>query len=231
MFLIKNKCMKKNISLITISFIISAVACGQKIEGVAGFIQLGYLNAPYTKVLNQVYPAGFNDTYFSVGAEGFYRKNKNLIIGEWQFGLQKVYSFNDKHAGAVYEALLGKYGRIIKDKNSFWLYPSAGAGLSFISLTSYEDINKQNTATQTLVSPTFDFGMNADILLSKRKGKEDFYFGWIMGIKAGCRFAIKSDNWKDDTNDAVNKKGEMPSYTNNAFYITLSIGGGSVNKK
>jgi hypothetical protein len=101
-----------------------------------------------------------------------------LIIGEWQFGLQKVYSFNDKHAGAVYEALLGKYGRIIKDKNNFWLYPSAGAGLSFISLTSYEDINKQNTANTNFGKSNFRFWHECRYSAFKKKGQRRFLF-WV----------------------------------------------------
>jgi hypothetical protein len=68
--------MKKNISLITISFIISAVACAQKIEGVAGFIQLGYLNAPNTKVLNQVYPAVLMIIIFQLVLKVFTEKTK-----------------------------------------------------------------------------------------------------------------------------------------------------------
>jgi len=68
--------MKKNISLITISFIISAVACAQKIEGVAGFIQLGYLNAPNTKVLNRVNLPVFIIIFFQFGAKVFKKKTK-----------------------------------------------------------------------------------------------------------------------------------------------------------
>jgi hypothetical protein len=156
--------------MLMIASIISVEA--QKLEGAAGFIQSGYLNAPNAKTLNQVYPenvSGFGNDYFLFGAEGFYRKNKNMFIGEWQFGLQKTYSFNDEHAGVVYETLLAKYARNIKDEKRIWIYPSAGAGASVIALTNYKDINgiKKNMTTNTLVSPTFDIGTNIDFLLSK----------------------------------------------------------------
>jgi hypothetical protein len=84
--------------------------------------------------------------------------------------------------------------------------------------------------TQTLVSPTFDAGMNIDFLLSKLRWNENYYLGWIAGFKAGYRFSIKSNNWKNDDNNFY-KINQMPSYTNNAFYLTLSFGGGSFDKK
>jgi hypothetical protein len=233
--------MKKNFYTLLISSIFIASISAQKIEGIAGFIQSGYMNAPNAaKAFSQVYPdntAGFANNYWLIGATAYHRNNSNMFMGDLQFGLQKVYSFNDKHAGAVYEAVLGKYGRIIKEEKSFWLYPSAGAGASIIALTSYDKIDgeRENVKTQSLVSPAFDMGMNADFLLSKLKWNENYYLGWIVGLKAGYRASIKSKRWKKDKDefykDAFNKIYEMPSYANNAFYVTLSFGMGSFDKK
>ena len=207
----------------------------QKIEGIAGFMQSGYLNAPNAKIFNQVFPgntAGFSNNYWLVGVTAYYRENSNMFIGDLQFGLQKVYSFNNEHAGAVYEAVIGKYGRIINEGKNYWLYPSAGTGASVLSLTSYDRTNGwiENSRTQTLVSPAFDFGMNADFLISKLKWNEKYYLGWIMGIKAGYRFSVRSNNWSNKEAEFY-KINEMPSYTNNTFYLTFSFGGGSFDKK
>jgi hypothetical protein len=234
--------MKKNLYIVAIALILSAFADAQKIEGVAAFMKTGYMNAPNAaKIFNQVYPSGvsgFTGNYFLLGAEGYYRKNSSVFMGVWEFGLQKAYSLNDANADAVYEAVLGKYGRIITEGKNYWLYPSAGAGASVSSLTSYGKVNsrKENMRTQTLVSPTFDVGMNADFLLSKVRWNDKYYLGWIMGIKAGYRVSLKSDKWKDDYNNSYKddnfyKINEMPAYTNNAFYVTLSVGGGSFDKK
>lgn len=227
--------MKKNFYTVILLVMIANIAKAQNIKGIAGFIQSGYLNTPNTKIFNQAYPdntAGFANNYFLIGAEAFYREKNNVFMGDWQFGLQKIYSFNNERAGAVYEAILGKYGWIVKEKDNFWLYPSVGAGASVISLTSYtvNDGVRENTRTQTLISPAFDIGMNADFLLSKLKWKDNFYIGWIIGIKAGYRVSIKSNNWSN-TDAEFYKLNEMPSYANNAFYVTLSFGGGSFDKR
>jgi hypothetical protein len=199
------------------------------------------MNAPNAaKAFSQVYPdnaTGFANNYLLAGATAYYRNNGNMFMGDLQFGLQKVYSFNDKHAGTVYEAILGKYGRIIREGKNYWFYPSIGAGASVIALTSYDNVNgrRENIKTQTLVSPTCDIGVNSDFLLSKLKWKENYYIGWISGIKAGYRFSVKSKRWKQEEDkfykDAFNKIYETPSYTNNAFYVTLSFGMGSFDKK
>lgn len=227
--------MKAKLYTIFLMLMLAGAVKAQKIQGIAGFIQSGYLNVPNAKVFNQGYPgntSGFANNYFLIGAEAFYRQKKNVFMGDWQFGLQKVYSFNNQHAGALYEAVMGKYGRLIAEKENVWIYPSAGMGVSVAALTSYDEIDgqKKNIKTKTLVSPTFDIGINADFLLSKLKWKENYYLGWISGIKAGYRVSVKSNKWHSDDNTFY-KINEMPSYTNNAFYIMLSFGGGSFDKK
>jgi len=228
--------MKRNIYLFAIAFMCSGIINAQKIQGIAGFIQSGYMNAPNAaKAFYQVYPdnpSGFANNYFLIGAEGFYRQGDNVFMANLQFGVQKVYSFNDEHAGAVYEAVLGKYGRIIAEEKNFWLYPSVGTGVSVISLTGYTTTDgiRENMKTQTLVAPVFDIGMNSDFLLSKLRWKENYYLGWISGIKAGYRISIKSNNWSN-TESSFYKIHEMPSYANNSFYVTLSFGMGSFDKK
>jgi len=233
--------MKTQFYTIFILLMLAGAVEAQEIKGIAGFIQSGYMNAPNAaKAFSEIYPdntAGFANNYWLIGATAYYRNNNNMFMGDLQFGLQKVYSFNDKHAGAVYEAVLGKYGRIIKEEKNFWIYPSAGVGASVIALTSYDKINgeRENMRTQTLVSPTFDIGMNADFLLSKLEWNKNYYLGWISGVKAGYRVSVKSKRWKKDEDefykDAFNKIYEMPSYTNSAFYVTLSFGMGSFDKK
>lgn len=206
----------------------------QQTEGIAGFIQSGYLNTHSSKFFKQVYTGNafsFADNYFLIGAEGFYRKNQNIILAEWQLGLQKTYSFNDEHAGIVYEAVLAKYGRIIKEKKNFWFYPSAGAGTSVTSLTSHVG-NKENWKSETLRSPAFDIGLNTTFLMSKLKWDEGYYLGWVMEIRTGYRFSIKSNEWKENNNNNdFYKINRMPSYSNSQFYITASIGGGSFDRK
>ena len=74
-----------------------------------------------------------------------------------------------------------------------------------------------------LFSPSFDLGLNGDVLSAKESKKQKQAGGLIIGFRAGYRFSPKSDNWKDDKG---NKITNFPSYRNNAFYITLIAAGG-----
>ena len=123
-----------------------------------------------------------------------------------------------------------KWGRIIAENDHSWLYPSVGAGASIIQLTTYDKVsgNEENIQEKTLVSPSFDAGINADFLLSKINYKEGYYYGWMLGFRAGYRASFNSNNWQDEQ---VVKPYDKPYYANNAFYVTITIGGGSFDRK
>ena len=52
--------------------------------------------------------------------------------------------------------------------------------------------------------------------------------GLILGFRIAYRFSPANDNWKDDKG---NELSDMPSYRNNAFYITLIAAGGYFKNK
>jgi len=226
--------MKKLFTFLLFAFFVASSGYGQQIEGIAGFIKTGYMHAPSSgKTFKQIAPAsinGFGDNYFLFGAEVYYRKWNNIYTVEGTMGVQKRYSINDTYAEPYCGAAHGKWGRIVAQNEHYWLYPAVGAGASIIQLTSYQQQDKRvsNLQEKTLVSPSFDASINADFLLSKPKWKEGYYYGWMLGIRAGYRASINSSKWRDE--DVV-KPYYMPRYANNAFYVTIAIGGGSFDKK
>jgi hypothetical protein len=226
--------MKKHFTLSLLAIILLSSIYAQRIEGVAGFLKAGYMHAPSSgKIFSQVAPAGitgFDDNFYAFGGEAYYRKLKNIYTIEGTIGMQKQYSSGTNYAEPYNGAAHGKWGRIIAENDHYWLYPSVGAGASFIQLTTYDKIsgNEENSQEKTLVSPSFDAGMNADFLLSKINYKEGYYYGWILGIRAGYRASVSSNNWKDEQ---VVKPYDKPSYANSAFYVTITIGGGSFNRE
>jgi hypothetical protein len=226
--------MKKHFTLTFLSLILFSFTYAQHIEGVAGFLKAGYMHAPSSgKIFNQVAPAGitgFDDNYFAFGAEAYYRKLKNIYTVEGTMGVQKRQAYSSTYAEPYNGAAHVKWGRVIAENDHYWLYPSIGAGASVLQLTTYDKIggNEQNIQEKTLVSPSFDAGINADFLLGKINYKEGYYYGWILGIRAGYRASVSSNNWKDEQ---VVKPYDKPHYANNAFYVTITIGGGSFNIK
>ena len=226
--------MKKRFILSFLALVFLSSIYAQRIEGVAGFLKAGYMYAPSSgKIFNQIAPAGitgFDDNYFAFGGEAYYRKLKNIFTVEGTIGAQKQYSSGTTYAEPYNGAAQAKWGRIIAEKERYWLYPSVGAGASFIQLTTYDKSsgNEQNIQERSLVSPSFDAGMNADFLLGKINHKEGYYFGWMLGIRAGYRASVSSNNWKDEQ---TVKPYDKPHYANNAFYITVTIGGGSFNRE
>ena len=226
--------MKKHFTLFFLVLFFLSSINAQRIEGVAGSLKFGYMHAPSSgNTLNKIAPAGitgFDDNYFTFGAEAYYRKFKNIYTVEGTVVGQGRYANNTAYAEPYCGAAHGKWGRIVAENDHSWLYPSIGAGASFLQLTTYEKANGKvvNIQEKTLVSPSFDVGINADFLLSKINYKEGYYFGWILGIRAGYRASFSSDNWKDEQ---VVKPYDKPRYANNAFYFTVTIGGGSFNRK
>src|SRR3954454_6162004 len=130
--------MKKRFTLSLLTLFMLSFNYAQRIEGVAGFLKVGYMNAPSSgKTFNQIAPAGmagFSDNYFAFGGEGYYRKFKNIYTVEGTVGIQKRYGLDNTYAEPYCGAAHGKWERIVAEKDHYWLYPSIGAGTSFIQL-------------------------------------------------------------------------------------------------
>lgn len=77
--------MKNLFTLVIAVLFFEGAATAQKTEGIAGFITLGYINAPAAgRTLNRIAPgnvSGFSDHFMSFGLEAYYRHAKTILIG------------------------------------------------------------------------------------------------------------------------------------------------------
>ena len=198
-------------------------------KGIAVFLRGGYTYAPGAKkILAEIAPyeiSGFTSNFTLLGLEGYYRTNKWIMGLEGTVGTQADYSKDQYHAQPYIGAAHFRLGSILYEGKQWWLYPSVGAGTSVTTLSVNEKlINKSGKIMNlNLYSPSFDLGINADLLTSKESRQQKKAGGLIIGFRAGYRFSPESDNWKDDKG---NKITNLPSYRNNAFYITLIAAGG-----
>ena len=217
--------------LILVVCIFNAIA---QTKGIAVFLRGGYIYAHDAKnIFTQITPyeiSGFTNNFALLGIEGYYRKNKWIIGLEGSMGAQKDYSKDKYQAEPYVGAGHVRFGHIIYEGRQYWVYPSFGTGASVTTLSVKEKLlNKTGKIMNlSLYSPSFDLCINGDLLPAKETKEQKRSGGLILGFRAGYRFSLESDNWKDDKG---NKQNNMPPYRNNAFYVTLIAAGGYfVNK-
>ena len=107
--------MKKRFTLSFLALFSLSSIYAQRIEGVAGFLKAGYMNAPSSgKTFHQIAPAGitgFDNNYFAFGGEAYYRKLKNIYTVEGTMGVQKQYTSGTTYAEPYCGAAHGKVGK------------------------------------------------------------------------------------------------------------------------
>ncbi|WP_018617481.1 hypothetical protein [Segetibacter koreensis] len=226
--------MKKIITFLLI-IAMSITITDAQIKGGAAFFKTGYLYAPRSSNIFKKIALGgtphFNNNYLIMGVEAYYRTG-NLILGwDGYSGEQPDYSFaTNSYAEPFIGSTHIRLGRIVKENKQYWVYPSIGMGATGIVLATYNKVNGKslNTINQILLSPTLDIGINEDIIVTKVNPNEKRYGGLILGIRAGYRTSYSSNNWRNDDWVRLYNK---PFYSNNCFYLSVSIGaGGFVSK-
>lgn len=225
---LKSSIMKKSIILCLFTLIFTVSLSAQSIKGGAGFLKLGYANMSKAgSTLDKIAPEGikgFTNDFVTIGAEGYYRHNCFIFALDCNMGAQKAIKPVNSGAEAFYGAGLLKIGMVVSQEDNYWIYPSIGAGSSFLVMTTYDKVGSktENISNKALFNPTFDFGLNADFLLNKTP--ESGKFGsWILGVRTGYRASFENSNWRDTDGNKING---LPAYANNGFYVSLTIGGG-----
>jgi hypothetical protein len=206
-----------------------------QIKGGAGFFKTGYLFAPGSSaVINKILSSNSGATsnsYMIIGIEGYYRTGKSIISWDGYAAQQAVYSLNKNFSIEPFiTSAQVKLGRIVKENRQYWLYPSVGLGAAAMTLYPSANAIKSTVSnvTPTLLTPSLDIGINGDIFIEKVLAGEKRYGGSMLGIRAGYRISAKSSNWTDGhSNTLVN----MPTYSNNCFYVTVGIGAGGFVRK
>jgi hypothetical protein len=218
--------MKKIITILIIASVLLSPSSAQLTRGGAAFVKLGYARLDGSgSVFDKIAPAGvspFSNNAAAFGAEGYYRINKLILGLDGNIGVHGVKLTDSKAAEALSGAAYARFGRIIKENKNYWLYPSIGIGTGAIALKTYARVNTGTSYEKInyLLSPSLDFGMNADFGLVRAQidGKYNYL---ILGLRAGYRVSRSTDNWHGAKYD---KLTITPSYGYHGFYIMASIG-------
>lgn len=225
--------MKK--SLIYLFIVAMSVTIANAQKGGAAFFKTGYLYAPgSSKVFQEIDPhrtGSFTNNYLIIGIEAYYRTGKTIVSWDGYSAQQADYSVGaTTYAEPFISATYVRFGRIVKENKHSWLYPSVGLGIAATILETHDNVNKNssNTINQTLLTPSLDIGINKDILIGHVSRGVKRYGGLILGLKAGYRTSVRSSRWRDDDWHVLYN---MPSYSNNCFYFSVSIGAGSFKRK
>jgi len=195
----------------------------QPIRGLAGLFRVGYGYSPSLEKVSDDMPSAesnrFSNHYMLVGWEGIFRLDRAII------GIEGTAAISTEHNGIKYSEpfmLSGHFriGYIICGNSKGWLYPSVGTGPAWIVFTSH---NQENTDREDyqLLSPSLDFGLNADFVyprLSNERKNDDRF---MVGIRSGYIYSFTKNHWRDGN---WNRIPGMNSYRNNSFYITVVVG-------
>lgn len=224
--------MKKKFALSILILMLASGTNAQFVQGIAAFVKSGYYTLASASSLNKIAPAAYSNqskNFFTVGAEGYYRWNKMLFGIDGNIAVQNgesAYTEGIKFSSGLASA---RFGYIISEEKDYWVYPSIAAGMAIIDMNIYD---KKNDATQNLLTyinrnPSIDVGLNTDFILKKHSGTEEGFSSILAGIRAGYKFSIKNRTWRDFYGNRIDG---MPTYNQNGFYITATIGCGAFIK-
>lgn len=230
----------KRIVIVLLVLNLSSYGYSQKIIGGTLFLKGGYTHVEGSaKILNSVAPQGiscFSDNNYIIGSDGYFRANK-IILGldgylatreskTSNFVMNGIRKGADAYSGTAH----AKLGIIVLEGEKYWVYPSLGAGIAVIGLNTFDkkaSLNRSNEHNIISYSPSFDFGLNTDIVLSP-ENKNNLFGALLLGLRVGYHNSIFKNNWKDED---WNHLENLPSYKNRGFYMTINMGVGVFFKK
>lgn len=197
------------------------------LHGGAGFFQVGYGRLfHFSRTLSAFAPAtsglAGND-FISLGGGGYARLNKAIVGGGGyaliRQGAQQTGYRAEPFGGGGYLYA----GRILVDTRRFWAYPMAGAGVSVVGLTQYQQ-QGQTVRESSVLMPglSLRLGVGADWLVVAA-GDETSHGGLMLGLRAGFQFSPASSGWRSSGDVLAT---DRPTYATNGFFVTLAIGAG-----
>jgi len=213
--------------LSTICLLFSTCAFAQT-NGGAVLIKSGYMYAPGTgKELSSLQNEtdAFTDNFSLLGLEGVYRRNKLITGFETSFGAQKARTKDIRSFKPYTGAAHAQLGYIVWEQKEYWLYPSAGIGVSMHNLSVREKILNKTIKIDNIVQyvPSLNFAFNGDILTTKESKHQKAAGGLVLGFRVGYRFSLKDAAWKNEDSKVIENS---TTYRNNGYYISLVAGFG-----
>lgn len=216
--------MKNTIIPLVMIILFTSGLHAQQIAGIAIFSKIGYTSGPSSTLNKIVQPgSGFSNNFITYGAEGYFRVNKIVVALEANMGLQKAKSTCIERAAVSSGVAYARLGWVVAEKKHYWIYPSIGPGIAAVDIITYVNDEAAKLKNKLHYSPSFDMGFNADFIIRKIPDRADFAT-MLIGLRSGYRVSIRNKGWRDNNN---NKLSNMPSYGQNEFYITATIGIGA----
>jgi len=193
-------------------------------KGFAGFFTIGYENVSGVKSELQPMMPGMHtlkNSFYGIGGEGYWKEGKLILGAKGGIHAHGVVTDEQKYGELFTGSALLKGGYVVYENNNFFIYPSVGVGASSMVITSYVKSNdlKSELHSIYLLSPSIDFGLNADQIVYKFVNRPVSGL-FIAGLRTGYRFSLKTDNWKRINNPQI----PPADFANNAFYLTVALG-------
>ena len=165
----------------------------------------------------------FTDNFSLLGLEAVYRSNKWITGFETSFGAQKARTKDIRSFKPYTGAAHAQLGYIICEQKEYWLYPSAGVGVSMHNLSVRERILNKTTKIDNIVqyAPSVNVSFNGDVLTTKESNHQKSAGGLILGFRMGYRFSLKDATWKNEDSNVIENSSH---YRNNGYYISLVAG-------
>jgi hypothetical protein len=214
--------------LILLCGLIISVSSNAQTKGSAVVLRVGYAHTRgaeklYTNLTGEAI-TGFKDNFSLLGIEIYHRRNKWVAALEATAGAQKARPNGIYSLKPYNNAAHARIGYVVYEGKEWWFYPSAGIGVSMISLSQREKLLGKTTKIDDvhLYSPSFDFGLNLDLQTTKERSQQKRTGGLVLGIRAGYRFSIESSAWRNRSGERLN----AAKFRNNSYYLTLVAGGG-----
>jgi hypothetical protein len=197
-------------------------------RGYAGYIRMGSMHIPDTKnAMSQIVPGinGFTSNFYGIGGELQYRINKVAFGGQVMVLSHGPVNSGDRYAEPFTGDVIVKAGYAVLDTRNVFVYPSAGIGMGYVLVNTYQKSggNKTQLHTIYLIQPVFDLGLNGDVIAYKFK--DEMPTGILpIGLRAGYRFAFASDNWHRINGSGMSNGRFSPS----GWYLSLALGMGYI---
>ena len=219
--------------LIVICGVIISFASNAQTKGSAIVMRGGYGHSRGTEKLYTDLSEGavtkFTNRFSLLGIEFYHKRDKWVASAEATGGTQKARP-SGMHSLKPYNGAGHiRLGYILYEGKEWWFYPSAGIGASMISLSEREKLSGKISKIDDvhMYTPSFDFGLNMDLLTTKETKNQKRAGGLVLGLRTGYRFSTKSNNWRNSDGAHLNESG----FRNNEYYLILVVGGGFFHSK
>lgn len=197
---------------------------------VAGMANVGYLNTPnFNSSVNALTPgtAEYEKGYSLVGLDFYYRRNRAVVAWSGLAALQTFKQDGNNWQGPTLWNTHVSFGWVVSGMEKVIIYPSMGAGWTFVSFTSLGAVASPAENEAHARAPSLNAGIHIDYLISDA-AVGDLINGIVLGFKAGYITPVRGTHWRMSDGE---RGAEIRPYQLQGWYATISLGGLAFAKK